>query len=294
MGSLRRALAGGLAESWLIVRQTAGAFVDNDGLRLSAAVSFFAALSLAPIAVIALALAGTIWDTAEAQARVVEHVTDLIGARGAEVVHAVLANASEEGAGLATMTSLAVVVLGSTAVFAELESALNQIWRVQVPPGKTLRSFLRRRLVSAVVVVVVSSLLVVSLAASAAITVVQTRVPGGVDLGAAWRVAYLPLSFGALAAIFAAVFKLMPAAVIAWRDVWVGGVVSALLFLVGRELIGYYLAHTTLDSSYGAAGSLVVLLLWVYYSSLIFFAGAELTHVLARRRAVKGDDQPRS
>jgi membrane protein len=251
-------------------------------------VSFYSALSLAPILVIAIAVAGAVWDTAAAQARVVEHATDLVGPRGAEVVRAVLASATEGHSGLATVTSIAVVAVGATAVFAELESALNTIWSVEVPPGKGVRAFVRRRLVSAVFVVAVTGLLVASLAVSAGIAIVRTRIHQGTGVAAIpWEWAHLPVSLGALTLVFAACFKLLPATKISWREVWVGGATTSGLFFIGRELIGYYMARASLDSSYGAAGSLVVLLLWVYYSSVIFFIGAELTHVLTQRRRAR-------
>lgn len=272
-----------------MARRTLAAFYADDGLRLSAAVSFYAALSLAPILVIAIAAAGAVWDTAGAQAQVVRYATELVGVRGAEVVRVVLASASDQGSRLATVTSAVVVVVGATAVFAELEGALNLIWRVQVAPRGGVRSFLRQRLVSALLVLVVTGLLVASLAVSAAISVLRSRAGGAAVADAlAWEWIDLPAWFVVFAVMFAATFRLVPATRITWREVWIGGAATSALFLLGRELIGYYLARASFDSSYGAAGSFVVLLLWVYYSSVIFFLGAELTHVLAMRRRASG------
>jgi membrane protein len=188
----------------------------------------------------------------------------------------------------ATVSGMVLLLLGAAAVIGQLQDSLNAIWRVASKTGRGLMGFVRDRLISYSMVLGVGFLLIVSLAASALLTAVSTMVGGylPIDAGTA-HILDLAISFAFITLLFAVIYKFVPDVRIAWSDVWIGAAAAALLFSVGKFLIGFYLGHSMVTSVYGAAGSLVTLLLWVYYSSLMFFFGAELTQIYATRYGSK-------
>jgi membrane protein len=267
-----------------LARKAVAAWVDDYAPSMGAAISYYTIFSLAPLLVIVIAVAGALFGREAAQAHIVAQATSLVGHNGGLAIQALLNSASDTGKGLvAGAVSVMVLLVGATTVFAELQSALDRIWHVPEkakPSG--LWALLRARLLSFGLILGLAFLLIVSLIVSAALAAFDAWI-GGLLPG--WEVLLLGLnaliSFGAITLLFAMIFKLMPTTPIDWRDVWIGAAVTALLFELGKLLIGLYLGKSGLTESFAAAGSLVVLVAWVYYASQIFLLGAEFTKVYA-------------
>ena len=262
----------------------------NDGaLDLGASLAYYTIFSLAPMLLIATGIAGLVWGREAVQGQLVGQMRGLVGPEGAQAIQTILANAGRHGSGvLATVIGFVTILFGATGVFAQLQNALNRIWNVEPKPGGGVWGFVRNRLLSFGMVLGIGFLLLVSLVLSAAAASVDQWAEG---LGGAGQMLVRVLSFAVSFAIttflFAMIYKFLPDVKMAWRDVWIGAVVTALLFTVGKFLIGLYIAKSTVASTYGAAGSLVILLLWTYYSAQIVFLGAEFTQVYASRYGSK-------
>jgi membrane protein len=261
-------------------------WLNDDTFRFAAALAFYTIFSVAPLVLIAIGVAGLVFDRGTASAHLVTQARELIGPQGGEAVRQVIDGAKGlgENPGAIVLGVLAFFV-GSTAVFASLQSALNQIWDVEVRPGRsTLKNLLQVRLRSFALALAVGFLLLVSLVASALLSMAEGllngRAPG---LPWLWEAANLVVFFVLVTVLFAMIYKYLPDVRITWRDVAVGAVVTAALFNLGKTLIGLYLGRLAVQSAYGAAGSFVVLLVWVYFSALVCFFGAEFTQVYARR-----------
>ncbi|HLL89086.1 MAG TPA: YihY/virulence factor BrkB family protein [Tepidisphaeraceae bacterium] len=261
---------------------------SDNTFRLAASLAFYVLFSIAPIMVITIAVAELAlgYQRDAAQSGVVQQFAELAGPAAAEAVEGMLSSAQRTGGGpLALVIGIGTLLLGSTVVFAELQSALNQIWDVRQRPGTSMwRGVVRTRLRSFAIALSVGFLLLVSLVLSAAVAALEKYLGEHMpEAAAAWRVANVALSFVVVAVLFALIYKYLPDARITWRDVGVGAAVTSFLFTLGKYVIGLYLGQTAVASSYGAAGSLAVLLIWFYYSGLICFYGAEFTQVFARR-----------
>jgi len=267
-----------------LCRKAITAWVDDYAPSMGAAISYYTIFSMAPLLIIVIAVAGAVFGREAAQREIVAEISGLVGRDGATAVEAMLRAASDTDRGLiAGAISVVVLLVGATTVFAELQSALDRIWHVpdkDKPSG--VWSVLRARLLSFGLVLGLAFLLIVSLAVSAGLSAFDawfgTLVPG-------WEVVLQGLneliSVGIFTLLFAMIFKLMPTARIAWGDVWVGALVTALLFELGKFGIGLYLGKSGFMESFAAAGSLVVLVAWVYYAAQIFLLGAEFTKVYA-------------
>lgn len=251
---------------------------------MGAAIAYYTMFSLAPLLVIVIAVAGALFGTEAVQGQIAAQLSGLVGEEGALAVQGLIRSASGPSRGLIAGTiSIAVLVVGATTVFAELQSALDRIWHVPErakPHG--VWGILRARVLSFGLILGLAFMLMVSLVVSAALAALgtwsATLVPG-------WEAMLqglnLLVSLGILTVLFAMIFKFMPSAPIAWRDVWTGAAVTAVLFEIGKVLIGLYLGKSGVNESFAAAGSLVVLLAWVYYAAQIFLLGAEFTKVYA-------------
>ena len=265
-------------------RKAVMAWVDDYAPSMGAAISYYTIFSLAPLLVIVIAVAGAVFGREVAQEQIVAQVSSLVGQNGGLAVKAMLASASDTDKGLvAGVISALVLLVGATTVFAELQSALDRIWHVPErakPSG--LWAVLRARLLSFGLILGLAFLLVVSLIVSAALAAFDGWI-GGLLPG--WELLLQGLnalvSFAIITLLFAMIFKLMPTTPIAWRDVWIGAIVTAVLFELGKLLIGLYLGKSGFSESFAAAGSLVVLVAWVYYAAQIFLLGAEFTKVYA-------------
>jgi membrane protein len=268
-----------------LASQTFKSWNEDKAPRLGAALSYYTIFSLAPVLSLVISVAGLVFGKDAAEGRIVGELTGLLGADGAAFVQTMLAKASNRTGGLVSAAvSLVMLVVGATGVFIELQDALNTIWKVEPKPGLGLKNLIRERLLSFGLILVFGFLLLVSLVMSAALAglggLVSGWIPGWVVFG------YL-LNYGvALAVIttlFAMIYKILPDVKIAWKDVWVGALVTSLLFQIGKFLIGLYVGKASVGSAFGAAGSLAVLLVWIYYSSQIVLLGAGFTRIWALR-----------
>lgn len=273
------------AAFWDLLKAAARDWWNDNTFRLAAALAFYTIFSLSPIMLIAIALAGMVFGEEAVTRHLVHEIAALVGPEGGRAVGQVLASAQAAGSQpLAAAFGVVTLVIGSTAVFAELQAALNLIWDVEAKPRRGMLSgFVRDRLLSFAMVLAIGFLLLVSLLVSAALSGAQAYLAARVPAAWLWQGVNLLLSFLLTTGLFMLIYKVLPDTRIAWRDVFIGAVVTALLFSIGRFVIGEYLGRVSLGSRFGAAGSFAVLLVWVYYSALISFFGAEFTQVYSRR-----------
>ena len=270
---------------WQLLKATVMQWVEDQPFQLAAALSYYTLFSLAPLLVIVIAIAGFAFGQEAAQNRIVETLQGLLGRESAQAIQEMVHNASNKPKTGIFSTVLGVVFLlfGAGGVVGQLQTSLNTVWGVTPKAGQGVWGFVRQRFISFAMVLGIGFLLLVSLAVSALMTGF-TQVIGNV-LGATAVLVHaldLIISFGFVTVLFAMIYKYLPDVRIEWRDVWVGAALTSLLFTIGKFLIGLYLGTSGVTSTYGAAGSLISVLLWVYYSSLIFFLGAEFTQVYAR------------
>lgn len=267
-----------------LARQSVTAWIDDYAPSMGAAISYYTVFSIAPLLIIVIAVAGLVWGRDAVQGEIVAQLTGLIGEDGAIGVQALIESANKPAKGvIATLVSVGVLLVGATTVFAELQSALDRVW--DVPPSQKASGIwatLRARLLSLGFILGLGFLLSVSLVFSAGVAAFGGWANG---LFPGWELLLqlinTAISLGISSLLFAMIFKLMPQASVSWRDVWVGATVTAVLFEIGKALIGLYIGKSSVTSSFAAAGSLVVLLVWVYYSAQIFLLGAEFTWVFA-------------
>ena len=254
-------------------------WVDHRGDSKGAALAFYTLFSMTPILVLAIVVAGYFFGAEAAQGEIVGQVQGLVGPNGAQAIQALLAAARDPASGLvATLVASVLLLLGATSVFAELKDSLDELWGIDKPSQSAFSVILRTRLLSFGMVLVLAFLLLVSLVVSAALTMLEHRAGGVLGSSAAVLATTASLiSFGVIACMFAIIYKTLPDAPLTWRDVWIGAAFTAGLFSLGKYAIGLYLGNSGVASSFGAAGSLIALLLWVYYSAQIFFLGAEFT-----------------
>jgi membrane protein len=246
-------------------------------MRRSAAVAYYAALSLAPLLIVALAIAGLAWDREAVRSSIVAEMRGLLGAEGATLIDRVFEHARDPAQGpIAAIIGVLTLLFGATAVFVELQDGLNAIWQVERPTGSGVWKFVRTRLLSLSMVFSIGFMLLVSLLVSTALSALLQSLALE-NLAIVGLVLHFLVSLLVTGALFAALFKFLPDARIAWRDVIVGAATTAVLFNLGQIAIGQYLGRASVGSAYGAAGSLVIVLVWVYYSAAIVFFGAELT-----------------
>ena len=276
---------------WFLLKDTFKEWSEDKASRLAAALAYYTVFSLPPLLILVIAVAGAVLGEEAARGQVVLQLQGLIGTQGAELIETVIAGASKPGAKagmVASALSVGVLVFGATAVVIHLQDALNTIWEVTPKPGHSIRIFIFSRVLSFGMVLSVAFLLLVSLVISAGLALLSNYLsgilPGIVIISSAID---LFISFCVVAFLFALIFKFLPDAKIAWRDVFIGSLLTAFLFVVGKFLIGLYLGKSAFSSTFGAAGSLVVLLGWIYYSAQILFFGAEFTQVYARRYGSK-------
>ena len=277
-----------------LFKDAAREFSDDKAPRLGAALAYYTMFSIAPLLLVVIAIAGFVFGPEAARGEIFAQTRGLIGAEGAGALQDMVRSAAKPKSGtIATIIGIATLLLGASGVFGQLKDALNTIWEVKPPESRGAWGFLRERFLSLAMVLGVGFLLLVSLVLDTAVSALGkfagNRLPGGEAL---WHGIELLLSFGVVTVLFAMIFRFLPDIRIAWRDVWLGAAFTALLFVVGKFALGFYLGKKATASSYGAAGSLVVLLLWVYYSAQILFFGAEVTQVYARRRGSLGSAQP--
>lgn len=252
---------------------------------LAAALAYYTVFSITPLLVIAIAIVGAVFGQEAARGEILAQINDLVGEEGAQAIEMALANANQPEIGsIASSISVVVLLIGASGVFAQLQEALNTVWNITAKPNVGLWNFIQKRLLSFGMVLAIGFLLLVSLIISAILSGISKLelgiLPG---LTIFWQLLNFFVSFGFITVLFALIYKYLPDVKIRWKDVWVGAIITALLFSLGKYLIGLYLGQGSLGSTYGAAGSLIVFLAWVFYSAQILLFGAELTEVYARR-----------
>jgi membrane protein len=254
--------------------------------RLAAALAYYMAFSIAPVLVIVIAIVGLVYGPEAAQGQIVQQIQDEVGRDTAEIIQIMIESANNEAAGvLATIIGIITIILGAAGFFGQLQDALNTIWEVAPKPGRGIGDVIRGRLLSFTLVLGVGFLLLVSFVISALLASLHNFVTGLLpQVQFVAQLVNVALSFGVTLLLFAMIFKVLPDVHLAWKDVWLGAMLTALLFTGGKFLLSLYFGYTAVASSYGVAGSFVVLLLWIYYSAQILLFGAEFTQVYARRR----------
>jgi membrane protein len=273
-----------LARVWALLKGTVVGFIDDEAMTRGAAIACYTIFSVAPLLVIAVAIAGMVFTEAAVWEAVTAQLRALVGQEGAAALEGMVRGVDSgtgTGGGLPAMLSIAVLLLTASGVFAEIQSALNVIWRA-VPKAVSLSYLVRARLLSIGLVATTGFLLLVSLVASAAFAALETSAQGQLPhLSSILKVAGFAISFALTTALFAAIYKILPDRRLQWRDVVVGSICTAFLFNLGKTLIGWYIGGSGLAQNYGATGALVVVLLWVYYSAQIFLLGAVFTRTWA-------------
>lgn len=281
--------------AWALLKEACSAWLDDNAPSLGAALAFYTIFSLAPVLIVAIAVTGVVFGQGAAEGEILRQIQALAGETPAKAIQTVIQSSHRAALdAVAATIGISTVLVGASGAFNELQDALNKIWRVKPRSENILVCAIRKRFLSFVLVLGTGLLLLVSLALSAALAAVGKYMghllPTPVFL---LESANFLLSLGVITLLFALIFKVLPDTEIAWSDVWIGAGVTSLLFTIGKVLIGLYLGRSTLASAYGAAGSLVILLVGIYYSAQILLLGAEFTHICANKRGLKVEPNSR-
>jgi membrane protein len=277
-------------QAWIdLVKQAVGAWFDDRAPTIGAAIAFYTMFSLAPMLVIVIAVAGFVFGREAAEGALFGEIAKLVGPDSAGAVQAMLRSASSTRSGIiATVVGIGTLIATATAVFSELQAALNLIWKVPATGNLSVTQFLKSRILSLCVILVIGFLLLVSLVVSTALMVFSDYLDRTLpNFSFILFLVHYVLSFGFTTVFFAAIFKILPDHPVEWRDVWLGAALAALLFSLGKHLISLYIGSSNIASTYGAAGALIIVFVWVYYSAQIFLLGAEFAKAhgdLRRRR----------
>jgi membrane protein len=272
---------------WDLLVSTYNEFIDDKALKMAAALSYYAAFSIGPLLIIVIAIAGFFFGEDAAEGQLKQEITGLLGSDGAALVQTIIKGAADQSSGIfAAVVSVVLLILGSVGVFLELQESLNIIWGVELRPGRGIWGFIKNRLVSFSMVVTIGFLLMISLIINSIISLLNNYIGEAMS-------AYLPFaeilniisSFAVITLLFAIIYRVLPDVIIPWKYVWFGAALTSFLFSIGKYFIGLYLGNSSYSSTYGAAASLVILFVWVYYSGLILFFGAELTQVYFKKHS---------
>jgi membrane protein len=270
---------------WTVVKGAATDWSSHKDARQGAALAYYSVFSLGPIIVIAIAVAGLLFGHDAVSAQVMSSIKDMLGETGAKAVEAMLAGASRPSAGiLATVLGVGALLFAAVGVVVQLKDALNVVWEVEETKGGGLWHFARNYVLSFAAVLSLGFLLLISLVVSAGLAATgkyaSTYLPEGI-----LHIVTMLISFAVVMVLFATMFKWLPDISVGWRDVWLGAFLTAVFFEIGKAAIGFYIGKQGLESTYGAAASIVVVLIWVYYTSQIILMGAEITHSYAGQRS---------
>jgi membrane protein len=280
---------------WSVLKAAIAGWWDDNVPRMGAALAYYTLFSLAPILIVAIAIAGLAFGQEAVRGEIVGQIDGLVGHEGAKAVQAMLEGVARPSSSIpATVIGIITFFLGATGAFLELQNDLDAIWRVKPKPSRSfLSALLKQRLISFGLVLGFAFLLLTSLVISAALAAVQTYLgnafPGGTVL---WEAINVIVSLSVITALFAMIYKVLPDVKLGWRDVWVGGLVTAGLFSIGKSLIGFYIGTSAFASTYGAAASVIVVLVWVYYSAQIILLGAEFTREYVKRFGRRPPPEP--
>ncbi len=274
-------------QAWRLLKAAAQAWSQDNASRLAAALAYYTLFSIAPLLILVIAIAGLFFDSAAVRDQLMGQAQSLLGASGADFLGTVLDNANRPGqqsGWVASIISIVLLLVGATGVLVQLQTALNTLWNVEARADMGLKNLVRKRALSFSLILVIGFLLLVSLVLSsvaAGLSAYFQNIAPGLD--SLVQILNFAISLALTTVLFALMFKYLPDVVIEWGDVWFGAVVTSLLFSLGKFLIGLYLGNSSFSSTYGAAGSVIVLLVWVFYSAQILFFGAELTQAFAQR-----------
>jgi membrane protein len=265
-----------------IIRESVQAFIDDEALTRGAAIAFYTLTSIGPVLFIVVAIAGLAFGEDAARGAIASELGQLMGQQSADLLQSAIKSAARGSSGLfAAAAGIVTLIITASGIFSEMRQTLNVIWRAE-PQGTTMSRLIRARAASLGLVAALGFLLLVSLVVSTLVTALSDYIDAYLPFGdLILQVLTFLVSFGLVAVLFGAIYKILPDRNIEWHDVMIGAVVTAFLFTVGKSLVGVYIGSSTVASSYGAAGSLIVVLLWIYYSAQIFLLGAEFTKVYA-------------
>ena len=268
---------------WGLIKAAGAQWMADKASRLGAALAYYTAFSLAPLLILAISLAALAFERSTVERHVIGEFRNLVGTDGAHTVQAMIASAKKQDAGVAaTAAGIVMLLFGAMGAFGQLQDAMNTVWEVQPKPGRGVLGFLKDRLLSSSMVLGTAFLLLVSLVVSTALSSLGNWLLGP-EAGVVAQIGDQVVSLVVVTFLFAMIYRFLPDAKVAWGDVWHGALATAFLFMIGKWAIGLYLGRASVASSYGAAGSLAVLLIWLYYSAQIFLFGAELTKAYANR-----------
>lgn len=274
-----------LKQIWRLLQQTFKAWNEDKASRLAAALAYYTVFSLTPLLTITLAMVGVFFGKDAARGELVAQIQGLVGRQSAQVIETAIANIGQNAnPGIVSVINIGILLFAASGVFTELQDALNTIWEVAPKPGRAVRIFIRQRLLAFLMVLGIGFLLLASLMLNTFLVAIShlfiNILPGG---NVPWQLFNTVGSFILTTLLFGLIYKYLPQAKIAWSDVWIGALMTAALFSIGKYALGLYLANNTFSSAFGAAGSLVFVVAWVFYSAQILFFGAEFTHVYARQ-----------
>lgn len=300
--ALQRCTVGALAHVkikafWSLLKDSVSAWLQDRAPRMGAALSYYTVFSLSPLLIIVIAIAGLVLGREAVEGHIVEQIGGLIGEETGQAIQAMIESSRKPATGImSSVLGVMTLAIGASGVFAELQDSLNTIWKVQPKTkGSGVMKIITDRFLSFTMVLTIGFLLLVSLLVHAALAAFGKFMDGLFPATEALlHVVSLVISFGVITLLFAMMFKMLPDINIPWRDVWIGAGMTALLFTIGKLLIGLYLGKSGIASPYGAAGSLIVMLVWVYYSAQIFLFGAEFTHAYANRYGSKARSDQKS
>ena len=268
---------------WRLAQSTVGNWMDDNAMRLSAALAFYTVWSIGPLFLVVVSVVGLVYGRDAAEGHVVDSLRELVGDEGANSIQEAIVHANASGHTItANVVGIVLLLVAASGVVAELKSSLNLIWEIK-PPKTTWLAALRERALSLTMLLGVGFLLLVSSLFNAGLSAIGKRlngyIPGGEEI---WHVAHASVSFGLATVVFTFIFKIIPDVAIRWRDVWLGGALTAALFTLGQVFMGLYVGKTNIGSVYGAASSLMIVLVWIFFSSCLLFLGAEFTRAYAR------------
>ncbi len=277
-----------MKKAWTIIKGTVTEFGNDRAVTLGAALAYYAMFSIAPLLVIIVGVAGLVFQDQNAQQKVVQQLQGVVGQKAAGMVQSMMSAQHRGSSLIATIIGVIVLLLGASGLFGQLKTSLNLIWGVKPKPDRGILGLVLDRLVSILLVLGIGILLMASMVLTSCISIFYREINQLIHLpGFVAQIINLVVSLGIITLLFAVIFKVLPDVRISWRNVWVGAFTTALLFVAGEYLLSLYLHRQGTTSSYGAAGSVVLLLMWIYYSSLILFIGAEFTQVYAQQTGAR-------
>lgn len=270
---------------WSILKETAKEFGADNVTKLSASLAYYTVFSLGPLMLVIVSLAGVFFETEAVKWKVYWQINELIGQNGADQIITIISKLQEKDASAFGLIGAVILLFGATTIFADMQDSINYIWSIKAKPKKGWLKFLKNRLLSFSLIVGLGFLLIVSLLVNTAADLLTRKILNGLDKSAVeiFNVINTGILFVIISFLFAVIYKVLPDAKIRWKDSFIGACFTGVLFLLGKFLIGYYLGSSNMDNTYGASASIVIILSWVYYTSIILYFGAEFTKVYALR-----------